>query len=211
MVPNQDLGVRIKYFRNKIGYTQKQLGDKVGLNDSTIRNYELGNRIPDIHKLQDIAEALEVNTYSLLMPDVTNVHGAIHVLFDLESMFGFVPLELDNKIAVSFDPKNENSYYSGNEHVINELQKFLYSWYQTKQCLDNGNIDEEMYETWKEKFPNFSTVTEDGMPIIPAVEEIKRATADEKLQTDYEVYLAAKKWAGEDDIISFEDFAKKHK
>ena len=46
MIPNHSLGVRIKYYRQEKGYTQKQLGEFVGVGESTIRNYELGNRVP---------------------------------------------------------------------------------------------------------------------------------------------------------------------
>ena len=41
MIANQSLGVRIRYFRKKKGFTQKELGEAIGVNDSTIRNYEV--------------------------------------------------------------------------------------------------------------------------------------------------------------------------
>ena len=65
MIANQSLGVRIRYFRKKKGFTQKELGEAIGVNDSTIRNYELGNRTPDANTMAKIAEALEIDFYTL--------------------------------------------------------------------------------------------------------------------------------------------------
>lgn len=211
MIPNQSLGVRIKYFRNKIGYTQKQLGDMVGLNDSTIRNYELGNRIPDIHKLEEMAKALEVDIYSLLQPDVTNFDGVIHTLFDLESMWGFVPVKIDDKVYITLDTENCYEYVSRDSSSTKALSLMIEYWHQARKALDEKKIDEDAYVTWKEKYPAFAAMTEDGIPIIPAAEEMKRATEEENLKLNYEVYVAAKKWADEDDILTFEEFKKKHK
>ena len=41
------VGYLIRNFRIASDMTQKELADKCGLNESTIRNYELGNRYPD--------------------------------------------------------------------------------------------------------------------------------------------------------------------
>ena len=40
------VGFLIRNFRIAAEMTQKELADKCGLNESTIRNYELGNRYP---------------------------------------------------------------------------------------------------------------------------------------------------------------------
>ena len=41
------VGYLIRNFRITSDLTQKELADKCGLNESTIRNYELENRYPD--------------------------------------------------------------------------------------------------------------------------------------------------------------------
>ena len=41
------VGYLIRNFRIASDMTQKELADKCGLNESTIRNYELGNRYPE--------------------------------------------------------------------------------------------------------------------------------------------------------------------
>jgi len=54
------LGKRIKEARQKRHWTQKQLGDKSGINEVQIRGYENGTRTPKIATLEKIAIALEV-------------------------------------------------------------------------------------------------------------------------------------------------------
>ena len=63
---------------------QKELVDKCGLNESTIRNYELGNRSPDAATLLNIGNNLNVSFYELSDSDVANIFSALHVLFDIE-------------------------------------------------------------------------------------------------------------------------------
>jgi len=57
------VGYLIRNFRIASDMTQKELADKCGLNESTIRNYELGNRYPDEATLLNIANNLEVSFY----------------------------------------------------------------------------------------------------------------------------------------------------
>lgn len=52
-------GSKIKEIRKQKGLTQRQLGEKCNIAESTIRRYELGNLNPKIETLQKIADALE--------------------------------------------------------------------------------------------------------------------------------------------------------
>ncbi len=70
------VGYLIRNFRIASDMTQKELADKCGLNESTIRNYELGNRYPDEATLLNIANNLGVSFYALsaLMWQIFSVH-----------------------------------------------------------------------------------------------------------------------------------------
>ena len=59
------VGYLIRNFRIASDMTQKELADKCGLNESTIRNYELGNRYPDEATLLNIANNLRVSASSM--------------------------------------------------------------------------------------------------------------------------------------------------
>lgn len=55
----------IKRIRKKKGLTQKQLGKKCGMAESTLRQYELGYRHPKIETIQKIANALDCSIIAL--------------------------------------------------------------------------------------------------------------------------------------------------
>ena len=60
-----NLGQKIRFYRQTAGMTQKELGSACNVNESTIRNYELGNRYPDSDTIFEIANALEISPYVL--------------------------------------------------------------------------------------------------------------------------------------------------
>lgn len=60
------LNKRLKELRNKHSLTQKELGDKIGVNDNTITNYEKGIRQPSYEILQNIA-----SIFNLLRQEVS--------------------------------------------------------------------------------------------------------------------------------------------
>ena len=61
------LGERIRFYRQQAGLTQKGLADLCGISESAIRNYELGNRVPDFLTVRNIAERLRVSYYASRM------------------------------------------------------------------------------------------------------------------------------------------------
>ena len=79
-----NLGQKIRFYRQVAGLTQKQLGDACDKNESTIRNYELGNRYPDDDTLFEIANALEISPYALSTPKANVAPSALQFLFNLE-------------------------------------------------------------------------------------------------------------------------------
>ena len=99
------VGFLIRNFRIAAEMTQKELADKCGLNESTIRNYELGNRYPDEVTLLNIANNLGVSFYALSDPDVANIFSALHVLFDIEWAYGLRPTIKDGEVCFKFEER----------------------------------------------------------------------------------------------------------
>lgn len=60
------IGERIRNARKNAGLTQKQLGEKCGIAEPTIRRYELGKLNPKYETLQKIASALEIPLSQIL-------------------------------------------------------------------------------------------------------------------------------------------------
>ena len=96
------MGERIRYYRQIAGLTQKSLAEKCGIAESAIRNYELGNRMPDWETLTAIAENLEISYFSLSDPDLTAMYGALHTFFRLEDIYGLHPEMVDGKVHLVF-------------------------------------------------------------------------------------------------------------
>lgn len=59
------VGERIKHFREKRGLTQKELGEKCGIDAANIRKYESGKQNPKLATLNKIADALGVTALDL--------------------------------------------------------------------------------------------------------------------------------------------------
>lgn len=60
------IGVKIKGLRLQNGLTQKQLGEKCGIAEPTIRKYELGKLNPKIETIGKIAAALNVSVADIM-------------------------------------------------------------------------------------------------------------------------------------------------
>ena len=63
-------GELIKEFRKKIGITQKELGQLVGMTYQQIAQYERGTRNPKKETIEKIAKALKIDPYSLYSFDI---------------------------------------------------------------------------------------------------------------------------------------------
>lgn len=59
-------GEAIRTLREKAGYTQAQLADKICVSDKTVSKWETGKGYPDISLLEPLSEALKVSVAELL-------------------------------------------------------------------------------------------------------------------------------------------------
>lgn len=65
------IGNRIKKHREKAGLSQKELGEKLGVSQQHIAQYENEKRIPKMETLRKLSNALNVYTYDLLYDENT--------------------------------------------------------------------------------------------------------------------------------------------
>ena len=133
------VGQRIRYYRMLAQMTQKELAETCGISEPAIRNYELGNRIPGIDTLGDIADALRVSYYALADPDLASLSGVMQTLFRLEYAYGIRPIEVDGTTMLQIDPK-----YT--EQFAPYFQMALDRWLAEKKKLDSGEIGPGAYE-----------------------------------------------------------------
>lgn len=132
--------------------TQKELADKCGLNESTIRNYELGNRYPNAATLMNIANNLNVSFYALSDPDVANIFSALHVLFDIEWAYGLRPTIKDGELIFKFEERLSSTGPRPQEDLDN-FRKMVEYWARLRDRLEDGEITESEYYLKEIKFP----------------------------------------------------------
>ena len=74
----KDLGSKIALKRKDLGMTQTEFADKLSVTRQTVSRWEAGSVMPDIDKISDIAEILDVSCDYLLKDDhpAENAGGA---------------------------------------------------------------------------------------------------------------------------------------
>jgi transcriptional regulator with XRE-family HTH domain len=60
------IGKRIRERRTALGYTQKQLGDKLGVYPMTVSCWERGTKNPDLYRIESVAKALQCTVADLV-------------------------------------------------------------------------------------------------------------------------------------------------
>ena len=150
-----NLGQKIRFYRQIAGMTQKDLGIAVGVNESTIRNYELGNRYPDTDTIFDIANALEITPYELSAPNPTSAASSLQYLFDIEKTLDLTPIVIDGKVylEVSSDIEVDDPTVA----PLANLKRMITHWATMYERFINEEIDEETYLLWQAKYMSFGT------------------------------------------------------
>ena len=154
------LGERIRFYRQQAGLTQKELAGLCEVSESAIRNYELGNRVPDFLTLPTIAEKLRVNYAAIAGEKVTDLEGALQALYKLEEIYGLYPTEVDGQIHFVFRDSVAVDKFKPNLDTVmgspGELLQYRVLGFMKACALhDAGELTDEEYALWKSKFPAF--------------------------------------------------------
>lgn len=154
-------GQRIRNYRMMANLTQKELSKRCGISEPAIRNYELGNRLPDAETLKNIAYALEISPSILEEPNPTDVSGTMNILYCLEHMWGLHPVVENDSIKFEFGSRPSYAVpYITDEH-IEELKRCIKTWESTRKqligsdFLNPNGVDVNILEyfIWTSKFP----------------------------------------------------------
>lgn len=150
--PTSRVGSLIRAFRTASDMTQKELARRCGVNESTIRNYELGNRYPDATTLMKIADSLNVSYYTLADPSTDNIFGAINALFDIERAYGLRPTVKDGVLTLKFDNRLPNATPRPQEDIDN-FKIAVEHWARLRDRVDDGEVTEKDYYLKQFRFP----------------------------------------------------------
>ena len=147
------IGIRIKFFRNRKGMTQKQLGEILGFlgktSDVRMAQYESEARVPKSDLVKEMSKIFEVSPHALTVPDIDSYIGLMHTLFALEDMYGLKISEIDGEPCLRLD----NSDYS----TFTSMFDMFRAWQQEAAKLERGEITKEEYDQWRYNYPKFDT------------------------------------------------------
>ena len=147
------IGKRIRFFRNRKGMTQKQLGEILGFlgktSDVRMAQYESEARTPKHDLVKEMAHIFDVNTHALTVPDIDTYIGLMHTLFALEDMYGLKIGEIDGEICLRLDKSDYSTYTS--------MFDMFHAWQEQAAKLEQGEITKEEYDQWRYKYPELDT------------------------------------------------------
>jgi transcriptional regulator with XRE-family HTH domain len=164
-------GERIKFYRKKEKLTQKKLAAKVGIDESTLRNYELNNRNPSYDIAVAIADALHVHINAIWGPQLNGTFGAMHALFELEKLYNLRPVMINGIPYLQVAPHDgipdlpEEIFTCLPDNSL-MLMKTLMAWHHYYSMYESGEITEDEYLTWESKYPNFVNLQSEDLEFI---------------------------------------------
>lgn len=142
-------GKRIRFFRNRLGLKQKELGTLLGFSPATaevrMAQYETELRVPRKDLLLKMAQVLGVRPEAISVPEIDTIIGLMHTLFTLEDMYGIKIGEIDGEVCLRLD--RSNGFQFGRA-----LDLFL-PWLKQAKRLERGEITKEDYDKWRYTYP----------------------------------------------------------
>ena len=154
-----NLGQKIRFYRQIAGMTQKELGTACDVNESTIRNYELGNRYPDSDTIFEISNALEISPYVLATPDPISAASSLQYLFSMEYTLDLTPTTIDGKVYL--EVSSDIDVNDATVAPLSNLKRMFSHWATMYEKFINEEIDEETYLLWQAKYLSFGTDSAD--------------------------------------------------
>lgn len=154
-----NLGQKIRFYRQIAGMTQKELGTACDVNESTIRNYELGNRYPDSDTIFEISNALEISPYVLATPDPISAASSLQYLFSMEKTLDLTPTTIDGKVYL--EVSSDIDVNDATVAPLSNLKRMFSHWATMYEKFINEEIDEETYLLWQAKYLSFGNDSAD--------------------------------------------------
>lgn len=133
-------GERIRRYRKLKGWNQTTLGEKVGVGQTAIRNYERDLRVPSDDMLKALADALDVPVAALEDYEFRSAREALEALFRLEEGIGLKPTK---EGTLEIDPKATNA---------KKLDAAIKAWRHVLDEVESGEMNQDDYDRWKASF-----------------------------------------------------------
>lgn len=159
------LAKKLRRLRAQRGLTQKEVAKVAGIDESTVRNYELARRVPDPEQVRGLATALEVMPEALVL---FNDHASHTGLF-------LMAVEIARRYGFEFGYNNDFAYITPTrEFFIEGVGRWAKAY--EAMCEHEDSLRED-YELWKDEFhghfkkSDYLSVYPDYDPMKPDVEK----------------------------------------
>lgn len=94
-------GVRVRTERERLGLTTAKLGEKIGLSENSITQYETGRAVPRPERLEALAMALGVGSHWLLTGSEPEDLVKAQTKFELEILAAMRDIPVDSQAAAA--------------------------------------------------------------------------------------------------------------
>ena len=172
-------GKRIKFFRNRKGMKQKELGELLGFlgktSDVRVAQYETEARTPKADLVKEMAQIFGVSPRAINVPNIDSYLGLMHTLFALEDMYGIKIGEIDGEVCLRLDKSAGTTYTT--------MFDMFHAWQEQAARLEQGEITEEEYDQWRYKYPELDT-SKQWRKVIPSQELSNLILQDLKPESD---------------------------
>ena len=153
------LAKAIKKYRVECGLTQKELADELGVNEKTVRGWELEKQNPSMETIIKLAEVFHISPLTLYKTQTGDPAGCIHTFFRIEEQYHLTPEITKEGILLRF-PEYKTS-------ETKTLIRMLKTWFAAYTAYQKKQISRFKYDAWKARYPDYSEISPStGLPII---------------------------------------------
>ncbi len=102
------ISMNIKYLRSKLGLSQEELAEKIGVSRQSVAKWENGDSLPDIQKCADMALLFEVSLDAFVMSPIDESVEINEEPTDGRYIFGLVKVGERGQVVI---PKHARKVY----------------------------------------------------------------------------------------------------
>ena len=130
MFNQTDFGKRVREFRTRKNYSQKEIALRIGVSEQAVSKWENGDCLPDIYNLKLLAQMLHISVDSLLDTEMQNSEKIVETINVCGARFDIVEKPetiLAGKIIYAKDFPDIDSFYSAADTLTADKDKPYFS------------------------------------------------------------------------------------
>lgn len=136
MFNQTDFGKRVKTFRSRNNYSQKELAFRIGVSEQAVSKWENGECLPDVYNLKLLAQILRVSVDSLLDTEIQSPEKVVETIMIGGARFEVVEKPetlLAGRIIYAKDFSDINSFNSAIDLLTEEDKQTAFG--KLRECV----------------------------------------------------------------------------